>query len=519
MPEGANEVRRNRTADDITAAVLARFSATPDPRLRQIMLSLISHLHAFVKEVELTEAEWFQAIEILTAAGKMCSDKRQEFILFSDTLGVSMVVDLIDHRKSEGATESTVFGPFHRLGAPDLPAGGNIAPRDPTGIPTLVSGRVLDLEGNPIAGAVLDVWQAQTNGLYDSQDENPDALHMRGKFRTDAEGRYLIRTVQPVNYSIPSDGPVGQMLKATGLHPWRPAHIHFVVSAEGYEPVTTHIFDRTDPYLASDAVFAVKESLICDFVRHETPEPEASELGIAPPFYTAAFDFRLQPAAAAPATTQDAEQRLAALGRRAADERALAVKEEPEQMAADLSDLSWTERWGLEQPTGRDRREAERVTAYWQQKLDELGDDLTVATLGFNSTDNKDWSNRFLIAVDPMIERSALVQYGPRFARLLNLPEQARHDLPMLRQLPRRYAEVFLRGCTRAQKEMAPVHLEGEVERYDGLVEQYRAVFIAVGVKRGSLTCFAFGAFNSRLVEPGTPARDNSPAELNRRNQ
>src|SRR6202140_2280467 len=187
QPKRQNEAPRAKTEDDITAEVLARFSATQDPRLRQIMLSLINHLHAFVKEVQLTEAEWFQAIEILTEAGKMCSDKRQEFILFSDTLGVSMVVDLIGHRKPAGATESTVFGPFHRLGAAEMPAGGNIAHRDTVGVPTLVSGRVLDLQGKPIAGAELDVWQTQSNGLYDSQDQNPDNLHMRGKFRTDSE--------------------------------------------------------------------------------------------------------------------------------------------------------------------------------------------------------------------------------------------------------------------------------------------------------------------------------------------
>ena len=314
MPDGQDKAARLTTEDDITGAVLARFGETPDPRLRQIMLSLISHLHAFIKEVRLTEAEWFQAIEILTRAGQMCSDKRQEFILFSDTLGVSMVVDLIDHGKPAGATESTVFGPFHRLGAPDMPAGGNIADRDTTGAPALVSGRVLGLNGKPIAGAILDVWQAQTNGLYDSQDQNPDALHMRGKFRTDAEGRYLIRTVRPVHYPIPSDGPVGAMLKATGGHPWRPAHIHFVVSAEGYEPVTTHIFDRGDPYLASDAVFAVKDSLICDFVRREAPDATASRLGVAAPYYTAEFDFRLAPAAAPQSTVMDAQRRLAALG-------------------------------------------------------------------------------------------------------------------------------------------------------------------------------------------------------------
>lgn len=316
MPDGQSEIRRNKTDDDITAEVLARFSGTEDPRLREIMLSLIGHLHAFVKEVRLTEAEWFQAIEILTEAGRMCSDKRQEFILFSDALGVSMVVDLLDHRKPDGATESTVFGPFHRLGAPEMPPGGNIAHRDTTGMPTLVSGRVLDLDGKPIAGAKLDVWQTQTSGLYDAQDPSLDGLHMRGKFTTDADGRYLVRTVRPVNYPIPSDGPVGAMLKATGRHPWRPAHIHFVVSADGYEPVTTHIFDRTDPYLESDAVFAVKESLICDFVRHDTPTADASRLGIASPFLTTEFDFRLVPAAAPQATAMDAQRRLAALGAR-----------------------------------------------------------------------------------------------------------------------------------------------------------------------------------------------------------
>src|SRR5438874_7720743 len=294
MPEGQNGARRNETENDITAEVLARFSGTPDPRLREIMLSLISHLHAFVKDVKLTEAEWFQAIEILTEAGKMCSDKRQEFILFSDTLGVSMVVDLLDHQKPDGATESTVFGPFDRLGAPERPMGGNIAHRDRTGTPALVSGRVLDLDGKPVANALLDVWQTQSNGLYDAQDSNPNELHMRGKLRSDAEGRYLIRTVLPVNYPIPSDGPVGRMLKATGRHPWRPAHIHFGVSAEGYELVATHIFDDADPYLESDTVFAVKDSLICTFVRHDTREPEAARFGLEPPFCTARFDFVLK---------------------------------------------------------------------------------------------------------------------------------------------------------------------------------------------------------------------------------
>jgi hydroxyquinol 1,2-dioxygenase len=287
--------RRATTEDEITAEVLRRFEATSDPRLRQIMLSLVRHLHGFVKDVQLAEGEWFQAIRFLTDTGHMCDDRRQEFILLSDTLGVSMVVDLITHRKPDGATESTVFGPFHREGAPDLPPGGNIASKDKKGLPTLVRGRVLNLAGQPIEGAVLDVWQTDSDGLYDSQVGTGDELHMRGKFRSDNQGRYLVRTVRPVHYQIPSDGPVGRMLRATNRHPWRPAHIHFVVSADGYEPVTTHIFDDIDEYLESDAVFAVKDSLICSFAAHDTRDDDAARLGIEPPFCTADFDFVLKP--------------------------------------------------------------------------------------------------------------------------------------------------------------------------------------------------------------------------------
>jgi catechol 1,2-dioxygenase len=285
--------RRSTTEDDITAEVLRRVEGTPDPRLRQIMSSLVRHLHAFVKDVELTEAEWFAGIQFLTATGQKCTDIRQEFILLSDTLGVSMVVDLINHRKPEGATESTVFGPFHRDGAPEMGEGGNIAPTD-AGVPTVIRGRVLDLEGHPIAGALLDVWQADSAGLYDSQHANSQDLHMRGKFRTAADGRYVVRTTLPVAYPIPTDGPVGAMLNATGRHPWRPAHTHFVVSAPGYEGVTTHVFESTDKYLDSDTVFGVKDSLICEFKRHETPDETSKALGLAPPFYTADFDFVLK---------------------------------------------------------------------------------------------------------------------------------------------------------------------------------------------------------------------------------
>jgi hydroxyquinol 1,2-dioxygenase len=308
---------RSELETRLTDAVIARLSPATDPRFRRIMTSLIRHVHDFVREVELTEEEWFEGIKFLTATGQKCDDRRQEFILMSDVLGVSMLVDAINHRSSEGTTETTVLGPFFVHGAPEIENGGDMA-AGWEGEPTYVSGRVLSTDGKPIAGALLDVWQAQTSGLYDSQDQSLDGLHMRGKFRSDADGRYLLRTVLPVNYPIPSDGPVGAMLRATGRHPWRPAHIHFVVSADGYDPVTTHIFDRTDPYLESDAVFAVKPSLVCEFVRHEAPDAEAQRLGIAGPLYTVQFDFRLQRAGAAPTPrTRDAQQRLAALGARA----------------------------------------------------------------------------------------------------------------------------------------------------------------------------------------------------------
>jgi len=288
---------RSTTEDDITAEVLRRFETTPDARLREIMLALVRHLHGFVKDVQLTEREWFEAIQFLTETGRMCDERRQEFILLSDTLGVSMVVDLINHRKPKGATESTVFGPFHRDGAPEMAPGGNIAPRDWDGTPTVITGCVRDLNGNPIAGARLDVWQADSTGLYDSQYPDPEELHMRGLFRTDGEGRYVVRTVRPVHYAIPNDGPVGRMLRATNRHPWRPAHVHFVVSADACEPVTTHIFDDEDPYLASDTVFAVKDSLICHFVRHDERDEAARRFGLDPPFYTVDFDFVLKPRA------------------------------------------------------------------------------------------------------------------------------------------------------------------------------------------------------------------------------
>jgi protocatechuate 3,4-dioxygenase beta subunit len=278
-----------------TEAVLARLKGCEDPRLAQIMTSLIKHAHAFVREVELTEVEWFRGIEFLTQTGQMCDAKRQEFVLLSDTLGVSMLVDAINHRAVANATESTVLGPFYVAGARELPAGASIA-GDTPGEPTIVAGRVLTPTGQPISGALLDVWQTAPNGLYDVQDPNQPEMNLRGKFRTDAQGRFRLRTVKPVSYPIPIDGPVGKLLTRLGRHPYRPAHIHFTVSAPGYRPVTTHVFAAGDPYLESDVVFGVKPSLIVDFIRHDAKD-EAAKLGLPAPFYTANYDFGLQPAA------------------------------------------------------------------------------------------------------------------------------------------------------------------------------------------------------------------------------
>ena len=285
---------RTKTEDDITTEVLRRYDATQDPRLRQIMQSLVKHLHAFVRDVELTEAEWMKGIEFLTETGHTCAGNRQEFILLSDTLGISILVDLISHRKPAGATETTVIGPFFREGAAELPPGANMAEADPTGQPTLISGRVTDMQGRPVANALLDVWQSSSEGLYDSQMGEGEELHMRAKYRTDADGRYLVRTTRPKHYPVPTDGPVGRMLDATNRHPWRPPHVHFVISAPGYETLVTHIFDRAGQYLDSDTVFAVKDSLITDFTEMTTQDETAKALGVQPPYAVVTYDFVLK---------------------------------------------------------------------------------------------------------------------------------------------------------------------------------------------------------------------------------
>ncbi len=277
----------------ITANVLKSLEGASNPRLKQVMTSLINHLHAFVREVELTEEEWLQGIQFLTRTGQMCDDRRQEFILLSDTLGVSMLVDAINHRTSGGATASTVLGPFYREGAEELPYGASIS-KDSRGEPAVLIGHVLDTNGAPIPGAMLDVWETNENGLYEQQDPDQPDMNLRGRFRTDAEGRYKIVAIKPVSYPIPDDGPVGQMLRALGRHPYRPAHIHFIVSAPGYRSVTTHLFVEGDPYLDSDAVFGTKESLVVKFVPNTSAE-EAAIHGVSVPFWTVTYDFVLSP--------------------------------------------------------------------------------------------------------------------------------------------------------------------------------------------------------------------------------
>jgi len=282
---------RDFNESSATAAVLERMSGAKDARFKEIMTSVVTHLHAVVREVEPTMDEWMTAIQFLTATGQKCDDKRQEFILLSDTLGVSMLVDAINNRKPSGATESTVLGPFHVAGAPVKKMGDTIS-LDGKGDPAWIEGRVVDEEGKPIEGALLDVWQTSSDGAYDIQDPNQPEMNLRGLFTTGADGRFFFRTVKPSSYPIPTDGPVGKMLMAMGRHPMRPAHIHFIVGAPGFEPVTTHVFVDGDIYLDSDAVFGVKDSLIEPFVLKDDPA-EAAKLGLGNPYTVARHEFAL----------------------------------------------------------------------------------------------------------------------------------------------------------------------------------------------------------------------------------
>lgn len=277
------------TADSnasITNQVVASFSGASDPRLREIMQSLVRHLHAFATDVNLSMSEWETAIGFLTQTGHMCDDKRQEFILLSDTLGLSMLVDAINHRSVEGATETTVLGPFYVPPLKELPADSDIA-GDSEGTPLHVSARVVSPDGAPIADAWVDVWQADDDGYYDVQKPGQEE-NLRARFRTDADGRISFWSIVPTSYPIPHDGPVGKMLEAVGRHPYRPAHIHFMIGKEGYDTLVTHLFIEGDEYLHSDAVFGVKDQLIVRLV-------DADDKGSMGPYKRLTHTFGLRP--------------------------------------------------------------------------------------------------------------------------------------------------------------------------------------------------------------------------------
>jgi hydroxyquinol 1,2-dioxygenase len=277
----------------ITRDAIGRLADARDPRFKRVMTSLIRHLHAFVEDVDLTEKEWMTAIQFLTDTGKNCTGRRQEFILLSDTLGVSMLVVMLAQArgrgKEKGATEATVQGPFFWEGAPQMPLGADIS-NGVEGEPALYRGSITGSKGGPVANAEVDVWSVDGGGLYDMQ--TGEEMRARAKFRTDAQGRYSFWSVRPRHYPVPTDGPVGRMLRAMGRHAFRPAHVHFMVKAKGHAPLITHVFDSKSKYLDSDAVFGVRESLIADFRKHKAGTAPDGRV-MAKPYYTVNFDIRL----------------------------------------------------------------------------------------------------------------------------------------------------------------------------------------------------------------------------------
>ncbi|MFM0158508.1 MULTISPECIES: intradiol ring-cleavage dioxygenase [Paraburkholderia] len=288
----------NINEDTITQAVLASMDDRCDARLRTIITSLVQNLHSFARDVQLTEAEWFKAIQFLTEAGQITDDKRQEFILLSDTLGLSMLVMAQNNKKPTECTEATVFGPFYVEGAPEYENGADIA-NGARGEPCFVSGQVRGLGGTPVSNAQIDVWQSDEDGYYDVQRPSEGSAvvshQARGSLRSGPDGRFHFRSILAEAYPIPHDGPVGRMLEALGRHPWRPAHLHFMIKAPGYDTLITHVFRDGDRYLNSDAVFGVRSTLITDWVQHDAGlAPDGSKM--EKPFYTVNYDFILNPA-------------------------------------------------------------------------------------------------------------------------------------------------------------------------------------------------------------------------------
>jgi len=286
---------RQFNEDTLTEAVVSRLKKTKNPRLKHIMQSAVKHLHAFARDAKLTEEEWFEGIKFLTAVGQKCDDKRQEFILLSDVLGLSMMIVALNHKTLPGATEATVLGPFFAHGAKEYGYGGDLRVGcTMKGEDVWASGRVLGTNGKPVPNAVIDVWQAKADGIYDVQE--PDAeFELRGRVKANARGDYAFASYKPKFYSIPMDGPVGDLTRNTTNKHMRPAHMHAIVSAPGYEQVITHVFVEGDPYLDGDAVFAVKDSLVARY-RKVTDAAEAKKLGMPSPFLKLTFDFHLTPA-------------------------------------------------------------------------------------------------------------------------------------------------------------------------------------------------------------------------------
>lgn len=279
----------------LTRTVLERLANCEDARFKTIMSSLITHLHAFVRDVRLTDEEWMQAIQFLTAVGKACTEQRQEFILLSDTLGVSSLVLEVNHPSVDGSLEAAVLGPFYVEGSPERPLGADLTD-GMDGEPTFYSGRVCDTEGRPIAGAVLDIWSSDGVGAYDVQKPGPFRPQGRAKLRTGTDGRYWFRSVKPADYPVPTDGPVGAMLRRMGRDPNRPGHLHLIVSAPGFERVVTQIFVADSPELERDAVFGMKHALASRFARHDPGTAPTGE-PMHVPYYTVEFDMRLKRAA------------------------------------------------------------------------------------------------------------------------------------------------------------------------------------------------------------------------------
>jgi hydroxyquinol 1,2-dioxygenase len=281
----------------ITQTVLDSLAGCTDPRLRTVLSSLVQHLHAFARDVKLTEEEWFAGIQFLTDVGHQTDAKRQEFILLSDTLGLSMLVTAQNNHRPAGCTEATVFGPFFVEGAPTVDHGADIA-QGAQGEPCFVRGVVQALDGTPVAGAQIDVWQSDEEGFYDVQRTDLTHHQARARLVSRPDGSFNFKSIVAVPYQIPSDGPVGRMLASVGRHAWRPAHLHFMIVAPGFERLITHVFRSDGPYLDSDAVFGVRSTLVADWIRHEAGTPPGGGLSDRP-FYTLDYRFVLNPSRAA----------------------------------------------------------------------------------------------------------------------------------------------------------------------------------------------------------------------------